>query len=385
MIIKSKIFDNHQDSWIEINNGKIISINNKPEFQRVNNTLKLEIENSFAFPGLINSHDHLEFSLFPKLGNKKYQDYVEWGDDIHKNNIEVINRILRIPIKLRVEYGIYKNALNGVTTVVHHGEKFSIPSSLIDIYDNYNYLHSIGLHKNWKLKLNLPFNSLPFVIHIGEGVNNETYLEADELIKWNLFNRTLIGIHGITVNEKQAGNFKALVWCPVSNYFLYGMTAQIDKLKNVTTILFGTDSNVSSDWNIWENIRFARKLELLNDIELYNSLTSNAVQIWNLHDKGLLLPGFKADLVITRKKEGKDIFDSLYKTNPEDILLILKDGIIIQFDQSLKKQLEVKINISDYTEIEMNGEVKFVKGRLEKLCKEIRSYHPDIKFPFNYY
>jgi len=29
-----------------------------------------------AFPGLINSHDHLDFNLFPLWGNRKYNNYV---------------------------------------------------------------------------------------------------------------------------------------------------------------------------------------------------------------------------------------------------------------------------------------------------------------------
>jgi cytosine/adenosine deaminase-related metal-dependent hydrolase len=53
---------------IEIVNDKIIDvnypvINSGGEFQ-------LYFDDCIVFPGLINSHDHLDFNLFPQLGNR---------------------------------------------------------------------------------------------------------------------------------------------------------------------------------------------------------------------------------------------------------------------------------------------------------------------------
>src|SRR5579863_6775727 len=63
-------------------------------------------DNAIAFPGLINSHDHLDFNSFPKLANKKYTNYRQWGKDIHTNNKEEINGVLRIPQHFRVMWGM---------------------------------------------------------------------------------------------------------------------------------------------------------------------------------------------------------------------------------------------------------------------------------------
>ena len=49
------------------------------------------------FPGLINSHDHLDFNLFPQTGNRIYNNYTEWGKDIQYQNKETINAVLKIP------------------------------------------------------------------------------------------------------------------------------------------------------------------------------------------------------------------------------------------------------------------------------------------------
>ena len=43
----------------------------------------LDLEGALVFPGLVNSHDHLDFNLFPQLGERKYEHYAEWGADLH--------------------------------------------------------------------------------------------------------------------------------------------------------------------------------------------------------------------------------------------------------------------------------------------------------------
>jgi len=68
---------------------------------------------------------------------------------------------------------------------------------------------------------------------------NEERRDGMTLTKWNLLNRDVVGIHGVAMNAEQAKKFKALVWCPASNYFLLNKTADVNKLKNNTTICFG--------------------------------------------------------------------------------------------------------------------------------------------------
>ncbi len=386
MILRNLVTPDNQDNvWVKIEGNKIsdLGTGDSPSKQIENNVI--EFENAIVFPGLINSHDHLEFNLFPKLGNKKYRDYVEWGEDIHKVNKNIIEEIKQIPENIRTEYGIYKNLLNGVTTVIHHGGKGNINRQLIDVFTNYNYLHSTKLEKYWRLKLNLKLNQLPFLIHIGEGTNKESEAEIDNLIRWNLFKKELIGIHGIMMNEKQAVNFKALIWCPVSNDFLYGEQPAIEKIKSKTTILFGTDSNVSADWNLWHHLRFAKNLRKLSEKELFETLTSMAAKVWKLKDKGFIAKRFRADIVIARSKDKYDFLHTFYETNHEDILMIIKDGKVVLFDSSMKNQLTgTSIDFTEYSEIKINKNNKFVKGRIDELCKKIKSYSSNVSFPFEY-
>jgi cytosine/adenosine deaminase-related metal-dependent hydrolase len=371
---------------ITIKDGKIISVSSAVRnfTNNSNNTacLHLHFDNAFSFPGLINSHDHLEFNLFPQLGNFIYKNYLDWGPDIHQQNKEIINAVLQVPKERRIQWGIYKNLLNGITTVVHHGEHLQINNAPINIFQDSHSLHSVGLEKNWRLKLNRPFvKDQPFVIHIGEGTDDIASNEVNKLIRWNILKRKLVGVHGVAMNEGQAKSFEALIWCPDSNFFLLNATAKINELKKETKILFGTDSTLSASWNIWDQLRLARSTNMLNDKELFDSLTCTPALVWNLPETSFIAENNKADLVVAKMKNSTNRLESLFLLNPEDIILVIRSGTIILFDETLYSQLAKNILVNDFSKIFINNTGKYVLGDLPALIKLVKEYAPEAKFP----
>ena len=338
-------------------------------------------DNAIAFPGLINSHDHLDFNLFHQLKNNDYKSYRQWGEDIHKGNHAGIQQVLNIPKQLRTQWGIYKNLLNGITTVVNHGAKQPITNDLIDVYQRVDSFHSISGEKNWRLKLMNPFRkNYPVAIHIGEGTDAAAAKEIDELLAWNILHRPLTGIHGIAMNAQQAADFAALVWCPDSNCFLYGKTAAIDQLKEKTKIVFGTDATLTANWNLWEHLRLARILHMLDDAALWDTVTTTPANLWGFQDSGRIEKGFRADMVVARS--AADNWNALYALNPEDILLILHKGNVRLFDQSVYDQLaKASFSMDDFYKIQVGANVKYIQGNLPALMDEIRQYHPNVHFP----
>lgn len=337
--------------------------------------LQLFFDNAIAIPGLINSHDHLDFNLFSQLGERLYSSYTEWGQYIHQHYKPEIDAMLAIPVALRAQWGVYKNLLCGVTTVVNHGEKLPVTNVPITIINHLQSIHSVQFEKRWKWRLNNPIRqSRPVAIHVGEGIDEAVHAEIDELLKWNLLNRKLIGIHGVTMNQIQAIGFYALVWCPRSNFYLLGKTAAIDRLKSTVPILFGTDSTLTSHWDIWEHIRSAQATQMLSDAELYASLTTNAAKMLELNT-GTLAPGYDADIIIARNA-GKDWSG----ITPADILLVVHKGKIHLFDESLYSQLPYYFS-DGFSKITINDQHKYVYGDLPALMKAIKQYHPSVNFP----
>ncbi|MES2418174.1 MAG: amidohydrolase family protein [Bacteroidota bacterium] len=360
---------------IKIDRGKIVQIN--PAENNKCLAPHIDFTGAIAFPGLINSHDHLDFNLFPQLGDKIYHNYTEWGNHIHQAYAGKIAAILKIPIALREEWGVYKNLLCGVTTVINHGRKLTIRNPPISVLEDSLSLHSVCFERNWRAKLNNPFNiRKKAVIHIGEGTDQAAQLEIDTLAKWNLLGRPLIGIHGVALCKQQAKAFEAIVWCPQSNYFLLGRTANVKLLQAQTQLLFGTDSTLTSCWNIWEHIRTARSAKLLSDNELYETLTLNPAKTWGLNSGDLAI-GKQADLVVV-KSNGLKGLAAFFEVQSKDILMVMCAGEIKLYDESLKFQLK---SLANFSKISVNNSFKYVTGNINQLMKDIRKYQPQAAFP----
>ncbi len=376
-----KIVGNDEPINIRVGDGKIAELSHTA-FTGEAGPLTLSFTNAIIFPGLINSHDHLDFNLFPQFDDKTYNNYTQWGKYIHAIYKNEISDILKIPMSLRSEWGMYKNLICGVTTVVNHGERSGLKNVLINIFEESQCLHSVHFEKYWKIKLNNPFkNSMPVAIHVGEGDDWLAFNEIDQLLQYNLLKKKLIGIHGVAMSEKQAKGFEALVWCPESNYFLLNKTAQIDLLKKHTKILFGTDSTLTSSWNIWDHLRLARKTHLLSDIAIYASLNQNAANVWHLNS-GSIETGKDADLVIATPQPDKIGFNAFFALDPTDLQLVVYKGNIRLFDETLLPQLQA-IDLDKFSTIYIKGSCKYIEGDLPALMKKIKEYQPEVNFPIN--
>ncbi|MFI5151910.1 MAG: amidohydrolase family protein [Chitinophagales bacterium] len=364
--------------------NSVIAFTGNQGEKKQNNSV-IEFENALAFPGLINSHDHLDFNLFPKFGNKIYSNYVLWGNEINRQFKEEIQKILNVPQDLRIKWGIYKNLLNGFTTVVNHGVRLPINLSLIDIIQQANNLHSVQFERNWKWKINKDFRKNgPLVIHAGEGTDEGANKEINQLIKWNIFRKRIIAVHGVAMDAKQASKFMALVWCPASNFSMLNQTARVDLLRHNTRILFGTDSTLTADWNAWEHFRAARNTRMVPDDGLFNMLTTEPAMIWDLPLTGKLEGDYFADIVIAKKPKGLDGWDAFYEINPSDILMVIHKGEVRLFDGELSGKIE-KLHLprANFAKLIMGERCKYVYGELPDLIKQIRKYLPGLDLPIH--
>jgi cytosine/adenosine deaminase-related metal-dependent hydrolase len=362
---------------IEVN-GKLITSMNGNEIKA--DEVTVNFDGAVALPGLINSHDHLDFNLFPQFGDRFYQNYTEWGKYIHQQYQEQIQQVLKIPVELRAAWGIYKNLLSGVTTVVDHSDGPKFTDELINVIQAYYCLHSVQFEKQWKRKLNNPFKlKHPYVIHTGEGIDVLAHQEIDELLKGNLLKKELIGVHGVAMQPHQAQKFKALVWCPQSNCFLLNQTADINNLKQHTPILFGTDSTLTGDWDIWEHLRLAVKTKHLSGAELWASVTTSPAKVWKLNN-GELAANKDADIVIA--KASNPDYDSLYDLKPENLLLVMHGGRINLFDTELYQQLaDQNFPLQHFDRVKVCSAYKYVAGGITLLMSQIKSYYPEATFP----
>lgn len=62
----------------------------------------LDLSGHMRLPGLVNAHDHLEFNLFPPLGNGPYANAAEWARDIYHPDRSPIREHLMVPKPIRL-------------------------------------------------------------------------------------------------------------------------------------------------------------------------------------------------------------------------------------------------------------------------------------------
>lgn len=328
----------------------------------------IDLQGTLVFPGLINSHDHLEFNCYDQLGSGPYRDYVGWGSALHQRYAKEIAEVEAVPRALRIRFGIVKNLLCGVTAVAHHGADPQCDSAPVHVIGGTRSIHSPRL--GGLRALLMPGGTI--VAHVGEGIDEEAEREIDSFLRWNLWRKRLIAVHGIAMRPDQARRFSALVWCPVSNEFLFGATAPISRLKDKTVILFGTDSTLTAPWNIWDHIRRARSLGLLTDDELIAALSTNAERVWNLPAG--------ADIVVARKKSDNPR-EAFFAIEPEDILIVSVGGSVVLIDASIRGHADMD---EQFSPVIVNGTEKWIAEDFPGLAAALRSYLPSISIPFGF-
>ncbi|WP_044561331.1 hypothetical protein [Azospirillum sp. B4] len=270
-----------------------------------------------AFPGLVNSHDHLAFNCYPPTGSPPYDDFLGWSRDVQANR-DLIRRVEAIPTPVRVQAGLLKNLLWGVTAVADHG---GAPlDGPIQVLAPYQDLHSPELAGAWRWLSGLG----PAVLHLAEGVTADSRRRALAFLRGNLFRRTIAGVHGVSLEGEDFRRLAALVWCPASNLFLFGRTADAAAALRQTQLLFGTDATLSAPGTLWDHLRLARGR--VADAELFASLTFRAARFWR--------HGAPDDLVIARR-HAADPWDAFFALTPADILLVARNGQPVLVDDKL--------------------------------------------------
>ena len=307
-----------------------------------------------------------------QLGKGPYPNYTSWGKDIHLRHRDLIDTIQKIPVALRTQWGIYKNLLNGCTTVVDHGKEHKAADEWIQVFRATHSLHSVAFEKNWKRKLNHPFSrKKPYVIHAGEGTDELARAEAGKINRANYLRKKIVAVHAVSIEPLEARGFQGIVWCPSSNEFMFGRTAPINQLKQFTRIVFGTDSTLTAGWALKEHLQTGLNTGMVQLPELIGMLSSEPAALWGMQHKGRIAPGFDADICLYA---GEDPVNG-------QLMMVIRQGRVLLYHASLESALPLNDDIP-YCRIRYAGEEILVAGRLSSLVREIQQYYPTANIPF---
>jgi len=352
------------------------------------------------FPAIINAHDHLFGTYYPKIGNGPYICWLPWDYDL-KNSSIYSERNKNSPFDLYL-IGSYKNLISGVTTVhdhiPHEINKPFVEKLPIRVIRNYTLAHEVSVYDlKWGRGVAEEYraaveNNIPFVTHIEEGFDEDSLKGIEVLNEYGALSEHTVLIHGVGFSQADidlvAKNKVNFVWCPGSNVYMFGKTAKVKELlKAGVNVSVGTDSPASGELNILEEVRFAKKIykeiyrEELDDELLVRMITVNPAKAFRVHNElGSIDKGKLGDLLIISGNK-KYPYSALVNARLEDISLVLMEGKPLYGDSDFEhifRDLEC-----DYSRVSINNKSKIIvgdpKGLLEKIRKTV-GYNKELPF-----
>jgi cytosine/adenosine deaminase-related metal-dependent hydrolase len=263
-------------------------------------------------PGLVNAHDHLDFSVFPLLGQPPYANAYAWAEAVRGGVDDPAAReALAVPLVDRLWLGGLRNLLSGVTAVAHHNpyhRSLGRPDFPVRVLAKYDFAHSPGLTPQLRKAYRTTDRRIPWLVHAAEGVDERCRGEVKLLAEANVLRQNTVIIHGIGIAAEDvpliAAARAAVVWCPESNRRLFAATAPVADLRAAgIPVGLGSDSPASGVRDALSNLAAARHEGVLSDPELLTLATTESALVARLPVGGFE-PGASADFVAVRDLEG---------------------------------------------------------------------------------
>jgi len=375
--------------YIDIKSGRIIKISEY--FEKADIEIILP-KDTIAFPGLINAHDHLLGTYWPRVSEGPHISWKPWDDGLKAS--ELYKERSKIPNFYLYLFGAYKNLLSGVTTVMDHvphkvNENF-INKLPIRVIKNYTLAHEVspydlkwgeGIEIEHKKAVELNW---PFVTHIEEGFDEESLKGIDYLKQYNALTDHTVMVHGLGLSDEDLDDIakaKAhLITCPVSNYFMFKIIARLKEWfeRNINVSL-GTDSPMSGSINILEEMKFLKMAykgkygEDLDDRTILFMITKNPAKALRIQNEfGFIKQGYMADITIIKAKG--DIYSSLVNAWFNDIEMVILGGKVIYAFSHYKEIFEKLYPQNSFSKAIIDGSERIIIGNLNTIMKQAYNF-----------
>ena len=336
----------------------------------------VDLSGYLLLPGLINSHDHLEFSLYPNIGDGPYYNAAQWARDIHANRAPLIARHRKVPRSTCLWWGAIRNLLCGATTVCHHNPvvpELTGPWFPIRVVSEFAWAHSLSMEPDLASKFRESRADLPVIVHAAEGVDEGSAQEIFELDRIHALDHRTVLVHGLActpeaislINQRRA----ALILCPTSNEFLFHRSPSLEFVRSLDTVVLGNDSPLTAAGDLLDEIRFAHTRIGIDANAIYAMVTNHPAEVLRLRrGEGAIKPGSVADMLVVRDA-GLSPAETLAQLTSDQIELVILGGRIQLAGPSLIERLPDVLR-QGLQRFEVDGQPRWVRAPINKLLAD---------------
>ncbi len=287
--------------------------------------LALDLTGYAVYPGLINSHDHLEYNHIPRRKRRLFYDNADrWNEEA-----ELRWRVRGDSLNDALFIGGLKNLLCGALTVVHHGKLYKAlerPDFPVSVLRRYGWAYSLAREKKLAKSYLQVERDVPWIVHLAEGVDEAAALEYGRLKKKGLVQPNTVIVHGVGLTADDmldsARTLRGLVWCPSSNRFLLGYTANSEMWCSLGgRLALGSGPRLTADGDLLDEIYAALETGQIAEQDILPLVTTSAAALFDMPHAGRLEPGCHADWIALPEQL------SLAEARRADLALIVRGGV----------------------------------------------------------
>ena len=333
-----------------------------------------DLSGCLILPGLINAHDHLDFSLFPRLGRGPYRNATEWARDIYHPREAPIRQHLLVPKTVRLFWGGVKNLLCGVTTVAHHNpyapgvfnRRFPVR-----VVKRFAWAHSLHFSPDAEERFHQTPSDTPFIIHAGEGTDAESRNEIMRLENSGMLGAHTVIVHGVAFDTDDLNLLgrrgASLVWCPSSNYFTIGRSLASAAFDSGIPIALATDSPLTAAGDLVDE--FCAAGHCVPSRRIYEMVTTEAARVLRLtFGEGSVREGAPADLTVI-PDHGQSPADALADMRPQ---LVFVNGRVKLLSRQIAERLRLR-RLPSFEPIKVDGRGEYlISCRMSALAAHAR-------------
>jgi hypothetical protein len=326
-----------------------------------------QLRHHVVLPALVNAHDHLHQNCVPPLPRTTpFDNSYQWAGAFRSHFEDAgVKLALSTPLPVRLWHGGLKNALSGVTTVMHHDPGHAM-------FAAEDFPVHVSQPSGWAHSLHLPYgpdvvasfraspDHVPWFIHLAEGVDALAAGELQELQRLGCLGRNTVLIHGVGLDDTAVADVlragAAVVWCPVSNLAMLGQTIAAHRLRALFAagrLALGTDSRLTGARDLLAELKVAAAHSDFSPGELLQLVTGRALQ--------LLRTTASDDCIILRNSDG-DPFGGFCGLQRAQLRAVVRNGEPLIADLDFEDWFAA-LDIPR-VEIRLDGEAKLLRRDL---------------------